>query len=282
LFLKKGKRKTTSTLRTMKLSAVATLIFLSGNQHVALGLSQSSPTSPTIRDDIPIHKVPFRQSPSSPYCYAVSSIVNLPSSSNFLATQVWPSARVAARAMQDYVELILPQEPSQPHQQQQTFTIAELGCGPGLPTIVSASTLSKHQLLYKVIATDIDQLALDLVSKAAKEQNLEIATRTYDLIEASYEEEWMDDVDLFVMSDVFESEAIAKGAAKLTSTVLLSSKRTNTHIWVFAQSDRAQREIFMKEIQRQHGINGWSSYDSFHPNDRLWCCDLDETRVDYG
>jgi predicted nicotinamide N-methyase len=173
---------------------------------------------------------------------------------------------------------MLSQQQQQKERPRRPFTIAELGCGPGLPSLVAASTLP-----CEVIATDVDPLALELVSTAAKEQQLDtvVSTRVYDLIRAEWDGGWMDDVDLFLLSDVFESEAIARGASKLITQHILT-KSTTQKVWVFAQSDRAQREVFMKAIQRHVNIDGWSAYEAFNPNDRLWCCDLDETRVDYG
>jgi predicted nicotinamide N-methyase len=166
-----------------------------------------------------------------------------------------------------------------------TTIICELGCGPGLPSLTAASSLG-----CQVIATDIDELALDLVTAASREQNLEnlVTTHLYDLVGAEWVSGWMDDVDLFVMSDVFESEAIAKGAAKLTKKVL---ERGSSKVWVFAQTDRAQREIYLRELQNivRHpfppgeGLSlHWSDFESYNPEDRLWLCGLDETTVDYG
>mmetsp|Transcript_59062 Transcript_59062/g.144523 ORF Transcript_59062/g.144523 Transcript_59062/m.144523 type:complete len:101 (-) Transcript_59062:1515-1817(-) len=99
----------------------------------------------------------------------------------------------------------------------------------------------------------------------------------------------MDDVDLWIMSDVFESKDIACGAAKLTNQILSRRGRSGPTVWVFAQSDRAQREIFLKELRclleedsSKSSNLDWSSLESYKPSNRLWLCDLDETRVDYG
>jgi predicted nicotinamide N-methyase len=216
-----------------------------------------------------------------PYCLAVSSILNLPTTSNFLATQVWPSARVAAKALEEYTESIVPDK-------NKRTTICELGCGPGLPSLTAAAAFKTRKHPCQVIATDIDDLALDLVSSAAKEQGLEsmVSTRIYDLIAADWDgSEWMEDVDLFVMSDVFETKAIAKGAAKLTHHVL--DNTNNAKMWVFAQSDRAQREVYWQELQRlcpnyASISRGWVAFERYDPNSRLCLCDLDETKVSYG
>lgn len=163
-----------------------------------------------------------------------------------------------------------------------TFKVCELGCGPGLPSLTAAATMANCQ----VIATDIDVMALDLVTAAAIEQNLSdsVMTRTYDLIQADWDHEWMNTVDLFVMSDVFESSAIALGAARLTKHVLNGD--SDARVWVFAQSDRAQREVYLSELQRLFPDDsqiraGWTAFDSYHADNRLWLCNLEETAVNY-
>lgn len=266
---------------------------------------------------------------ASPYALAVSSISDLPSQSNFLATQVWPSARVAARALQQYIPTLIERWRSTrlmdplPMTATSTATaifpivVCELGCGPGLPSLTAAATLAEnnnhdnHKI--RVVATDVDDLALHLVQAAAKEQGLDqvVSTRSYDLITASWEDDWMPNVDLWVMSDVFESASIAKGAAQLTHRILSSTTMVTTtativdqgedtdtktedgiRVWVFAQSDRAQREVYLEELRRLSSTSSWggssssslawSPMESYDPNNRLWLCDLDETRVDYG
>jgi predicted nicotinamide N-methyase len=244
----------------------------------------SRPSSPitdttTVRG-LPVHRVPLRQSsPSSPYCLAVSSIANLPPKCNFLATQVWPSARVAARALEQHAPNVAPSAVADA-----ALTVCELGCGPGLPSLTAAT------LRHNVVATDVEELALDLVRAAATEQGVgdRIVTRKVDLVDMGStcwedDDDWIKAVDLFVMSDVFECEAVAIGAARLTQKVLSSSSRNK--VWVFAQSDRAQREVYLKELKRifpSSASLGWCTYDQYNPQDRLWLCDLDETRVDYG
>jgi hypothetical protein len=242
-----------------------------------------NPTSPSSRSHfevrgMPVHRVPLRQSSSSsPYCLAVSTTSNLPLGCNFLATQVWPSARVAARALQQYSTLTTSGAIAKT-----SMTICELGCGPGLPSLTAAAEC------HNVVATDVDELALELVQAAADEQGLghRITTRKVDLVNCAstgWEDDWMKSVDLFVMSDVFESKAVAIGAAKFTKKVLSTS--TTSRVWVFAQTDRAQREVYRNELRRMYlreRYIGWSTYDEYNPEDRLWLCDLDETRVNYG
>jgi hypothetical protein len=213
-----------------------------------------------------VHKVPLRRTDAaSPYCLAVSSpidIIDRPGT-NFLATQVWPSARTAAICLERYLH--------------QEWTVCEFGCGPGLPSLTAASVGAK-----KVYATDLDTFALELVTKAAQDQNLSerVETLPFDLINGE-----LDDVpkaDLYVLSDVFESASVAKGAARISERVLQQGSR----VWVFAQSDRAQREVYLEEMRTilEDGSLSWSPMDesSSPEHVKLWLCDIDETTVKYG
>mmetsp|Transcript_6694 Transcript_6694/g.18176 ORF Transcript_6694/g.18176 Transcript_6694/m.18176 type:complete len:331 (+) Transcript_6694:58-1050(+) len=269
-------------------------------------------------DEIPIHKVPFsfilphddagiesnhrdgeptlseaRQESSdqpnlvvepdqTPFCYAVSSIMDLPSATNFLATQVWPSARVAAESIERYAD--------------RAWTICELGCGPGLPSIASARL--GHAA---VIATDLDAFCLRLVQRAAQDQRLIVQTRRVDLTWEVDEfvtntQEWCDTVDLFVLSDVFENHAVATGAARITAHLLSQQQnsqegaKSDKHgdrpkVWVFAQSDRAQREVFLQEMRMLlcDDTLAWSPMlDGPGRQGNLWLCDLEELQVRYS
>ena len=214
---------------------------------------------------VSVHAVPLRQNDdTSPYCYAASSIVDLKPSMNFLATQVWPSARVASLALERHAC--------------KDWTVCEFGCGPGLPSLTAAT------LGCQVYATDLDEFALDLVQAAAQSQQLlpHVQTRRVDLIQGfeTKDKDWMQDIDLFMFSDVFENGHVAQGAARITQQILETSK---AKVWVFAQSDRAQREVFLQELQQT--INpklSWEPIDSYNAEDQLWLCDLDETTVSYG
>ena len=258
-----------------------------------------------------------------PYCFALSSIAGLPPATNFLATQVWPSARVAAATLEDRVfgssGLLVSATGEGPP------TVCELGCGPGLPSLVvaaGAAASGEGGCAVRVIATDVDPFALDLVAAAAGEQGLladgsggggVLSTRVLDLVrtgERLAEEDsgsgnantidddidnddslsWLRDVDLFVLSDVFESGAVAAGAARLTHRVLSwgaseTKPRRPRRVWVFAQTDRAQREAYREELGALLGFEAvpeWSSPESFGVSDLLWLCDVDETLVAYG
>jgi hypothetical protein len=215
-----------------------------------------------------VHQVPLRRTDAtSPYCLAVSSpmdIIDRPGT-NFLATQVWPSARTAAICLERYLLL-----------QNGPFTVCEFGCGPGLPSLTAAFAGAK-----KVYATDLDTFALDLVTKAAQDQNLSerVEALPFDLINGE-----LDDVpkaDLYVFSDVFESASVAKGAARISKRVLQQGSR----VWVFAQSDRAQREVYLQEMRTilQDSSLSWHLESESSPDDvKVWLCDIDETTVKYG
>ena len=256
---------------------------------------------------VSVHKTPLRRPctsatstlPPSPWCYSVdafsvsdfddqcesssssssdtagrpSTDITAPTvSPNFLATQVWPSARAAAVAIERY---------SDP-----TWSICEFGCGPALPSIVAATTRSKGA---RVVATDYEEFALQLVDAAATEQGLDsiISTHMHDL---TSDDDALPEADCYVMSDVFECAAVAYGAARQTVRALNLGKR----VWVFAQSDRAQREVYKKhinellqldneynakkdkEVQWQSDLSGIDMRQ-----ERLVLFDVDETKVEY-
>lgn len=223
---------------------------------------------------IAVHPVPLRRhndpDAASVYSLAASNIQDV--RGNFLATQVWPSARTAALALERH--LLVPAE----------TVVCEFGCGPGLPSLTAASLGACH-----VYATDLDEFALELVEKAAEQQGLleSLTTRKFDLIH-SYTDE-IPYADLYLMSDVFECNAVAEGAAKITAEIL---ERGTATVWVFAQSDRAQREMYLKELQKlvqdptlcwrpnKLANDGLKGSLQFHK--RLWLCDIDETSVCYG
>ncbi|CAJ1932416.1 unnamed protein product [Cylindrotheca closterium] len=268
-------------------------------------------------------------SKSSPFAYSIASILDLDSSrDNFLATQVWPSARVAAQALLRY-------DPNSRHgglfandnndngekmASSTKWKMCEFGCGPGLPSLAAAHTNHYSQ----VVATDLDEFCLELVQAAAKDQGLEhvITTQVLDLTkdpkmllglsttaEASEGDDsvseinaassssssprplpssyaWMKDIDLFVMADIFENSQVAKGAAAWTKFLMNSSSLHRPRIWVFAQSDRAQREIYLETLKEICGMEAkdlkWLPLEDCNENDSLWLVDLDETQVQYG
>ena len=79
---------------------------------------------------------------------------------------------------------------------------------------------------------------------------------------------------------------VAKGAALITTRLL--KENHSSKIWVFAQSDRAQREVYLQELQYLLLAPSLTWSQSMQPpdilckEDRLWLCNIDETNVFYG
>ena len=196
---------------------------------------------------------------------------------------MWPSARAAATTIEQI------SDPS--------WSICEFGCGPGLPSIVAAATRAASSCSKredgngaatgssagaKVIATDYDEFALRLVEAAAREQELDSVTSTQ-MFDLTCTETEIPDADLYVMSDVFECREVAVGAAIQTLRALNLGKR----VWIFAQSDRAQREIYRDHLNELLHENGrvaveWTEMANVQEHDdSLILFDVDETKVEY-
>jgi predicted nicotinamide N-methyase len=217
-----------------------------------------------------LNKVKLRQHESSPWTYTASvdptiEQVSAVQKYNFLATQVWPSAREASFFLEKHVN--------------KSWKCCELGCGPGLPSLTMAQAGCKT-----VIATDVDEVALEMVQKAANEQQLtNLQTMKVDLTGPTGV---LDEIlaDLYIMSDVFENSQVAFGAANMTMNALNSGARC----WVFAQSDRAQRNSYIEKLQElgaeKYGLLEWRLSNRVEPkgSDTLLLIDLDEVNVDYG
>jgi hypothetical protein len=187
--------------------------------------------------------------------------------------------------------------------------MCEFGCGPGLPSLTAANMiksasggiLGSQTLLKRVVATDVDSVALSLVAQAAKEQGLGsiLSVQPFDLIENADATSLVPHADLYLLADVFESSHVARGAAILTSRLLRDDcgRCAPCQVWVFAQTDRAQREVYLDEMKRllQDESLSWSPVEigppssvprsdaqtGSSPSSRLWLCDVDETRVKY-
>lgn len=249
-----------------------------------LALSLSGVTASYEVSGIKVHQVLLhRNDEKSPFCYAAASALDVmntaiqsegggSTSINFLASQVWPSARVAASALEKHMD--------------PEWTVCEFGSGPGLPSITAAKLGAR-----KVIATDLDQFALELVDHASRAQDLShiISTAKLDITK---EPHFSDDAnaipqaDLYLFSDIFESTDVAVGAAAASQAILQNVN--HARIWVFAQADRACREDFLGEMKRHlddHDL-AWIPLESFQNQvlleERLICFDLDETKVSYG
>ena len=232
---------------------------------------------------VKVYKVHLRRDEErSPFCYAASSALDvmdasIPSESgsesiNFLASQVWPSARVAAFALERHMD--------------PAWTVCEFGCGPGLPSLTAAKLGAR-----KVVATDVDQFALKLVDHASRSQDLShiVSTRTIDITRKpvfSGNSNVIPIADLYLVSDIFESPDVAVGAALATQAIMKNNK--HARIWVFAQADRACREDYLRDMRQYLGDPdlSWSPLDSFQDHgclaEGLICFDLDETKVSYG
>jgi len=256
-----------------------------------LALSTPPTASNTeLLSNLKLHKVYLRQQQTSfsPWCYALTIDPATESTNaikyNFLASQVWPSARVAAKSCESYFQH---HSHSNHHKTRKKWKICELGCGPALPSLTLAS------MDMEVVATDIDELALQIATKAAKEQNLghNFCTKILDL---TGDVSVIDDIDadFYILSDVFESSQVAEGAARMTVKALQSGK----NVWCFAQSDRVQREAYRSALERSglgivYGDLEWKPFSDqiFISEERenldsikLLLCDLDEVQVDYG
>ena len=286
--------------------------------------------------------VPLRRSdPSSPWCYAASltpaividddlidtdgndggkkpaapqTTFSLPAGANFLATQVWPSSRTASCIIERHLD--------------PTWTVCELGCGPGLPSLTAAKKGAAN-----VIATDVDEFALEMVRAAALEQGFintlvdvvaedtdlkkqQFVTQKFDL---TSKENVLPEADLYILSDVFESLTVAEGAAWHVQSLLSKNEqkskqnfeilgtksdesiefnssfdtstetsndttKAKSRVWVFAQSDRAQRDSFLKKLRETYDelLPGWTTNHTPDIDANLWLFDLDETNVQYN
>lgn len=233
---------------------------------------------------IKVHRVPHRQQQeNSPFCFAASSALDVMTRSssqssegasspiNFLASQVWPSARVAASALEKHMD--------------PAWTVVEFGCGPALPSLMAAKLGAK-----KVYATDIDEFALELVDHASRAQDLSeiVSTRridiTQELVFSSSSGNAIPKADLYLFSDIFECRDVAIGAAAASHAILKDLK--GARIWVFAQSDRACREDYLKEMKLylDDPDLAWTPLDDYDKNsssNRIFLFDLDETTVKY-
>ena len=208
---------------------------------------------------IQVSKAPLRRGAADgPYCFVAQNPTQLRRHDNFLATQVWPSARLAATCVEAHLN--------------KEWTVCELGCGPGLPALTAA-----HCGSSKVYATDIDSLALKMLQAAAKEQKLDVETSIVDLTS----DEPLPDADLYILSDVFETGRVAEGAARVVEDILSSQAR----VWVFAQTDRAQREVFLETLKKRcnNPSLAWCSPGSLDfANEVILLVDVDENNVLYG
>ena len=69
----------------------------------------------------------------------------------------------------------------------------------------------------------------------------------------------------------------------------MKALEAGARVWTFAQSDRAQREIYLKELEnlgaKKYGLVAWEMNDLSSDNisdEMLLLFDLDEVNVSYG
>ena len=135
-----------------------------------------------------------------------------------LATQLWPSARVASGLVADAAPA----------------SMVEIGCGLALPSLAAA------RAGVSVLATDRDAVALDFVSAAAEDQNIDIATRVFDVEDASTA---LPPGDLVVLADVFVTDPVAEACAARCEEAL----RRGSQVLVVAAA-RSTRDAFLRAL----------------------------------
>ena len=135
-----------------------------------------------------------------------------------LATQLWPSARIAAGLVADAAPA----------------SMLEIGCGLALPSLAAA------RAGVSVLATDRDSVALDFVSAAAADQNIDIATRVFDVEDASTA---LPPGDLVVLADVFVTDPVAEACAARCEEAL----RRGSDVLVVA-AERSTRDAFLRAL----------------------------------
>ena len=137
-----------------------------------------------------------------------------------LATQLWPSARIAAG-------LVAGVAPA---------SMVEVGCGLALPSLAAA------RAGVSVLATDRDAVALDFVKHAAEDQNIDLATQVFDVEDASTA---LPPGDLVVMADVFVTDPVAEACAARCEEAL----RRGSDVLVVAAA-RSTRGAFLRALGR--------------------------------
>ena len=143
-----------------------------------------------------------------------------------LATQLWPSARVAARALEK-----LP-----------SFGSAlELGAGTGLPSLAAARAGAR------VLATDRDATSLAYAAAAADDQGLTLATAVFDVADFAAP---LPPADVVVVADVFVTDAVAAACGRRVGEAL---RRGST--CVVADARRSTRDAFLAAL-RAEGFSG--------------------------
>jgi len=214
-------------------------------------------------ENVVLRKEFLERGGDSPFCLVAESAmdVNLNQpAANFLATQLWPSARTASAAVSKYSS--------------QDWEIYEIGCGPGLPALTAAARGARH-----VLATDVDQFALKLVKKASFLQGLEnLDTAKLDLLENGNP---IPPADLFIITDVFESTSVAVAAATLTSRVV-EGKGKEAYGCFHSRNVCNVTHTLSNSNPELKNMLTWTPMNHGPSQGRLWLCDVDETAVKYS
>ena len=137
-----------------------------------------------------------------------------------LSTQLWPSARIAAGLVADAAPA----------------SLVEIGCGLALPSLAAA------RAGIQTLATDRDAVALDFVSAAGEDQNIDIATQVFDVEDASTA---LPPGDLVVLADVFVTDPVAEACAARCEEAL----RRGSDVLVVAAA-RSTRDAFLRALGR--------------------------------
>jgi 2-polyprenyl-3-methyl-5-hydroxy-6-metoxy-1,4-benzoquinol methylase len=137
-----------------------------------------------------------------------------------LATQLWPSARIAA-------SILAAAAPA---------SMVEIGCGLALPSLAAA------RAGIRALATDRDAVALDFVKHAAADQGLDVSTQLFDVEDESSP---LPPGDLCVFADVFVTDPVAEACAARCEEAL----RRGSDVLVVA-AERSTRDAFLRALGR--------------------------------
>ena len=137
-----------------------------------------------------------------------------------LSTQLWPSARIAADLVADLAPA----------------SMVEVGCGLALPSLAAA------RAGVRALATDRDAVALEFVAAAAEDQDINVATRVFDVQDASTA---LPPGDLVVIADVFVTDPVAEACAARCEEAL----RRGSDVLVVAAA-RSTRDAFLGALGR--------------------------------
>ena len=114
--------------------------------------------------------------------------------------------------------------------------MVEIGCGLALPSLAAA------RAGVRVLATARANVARNLVSAAAEDQNGDIATQVFDVEDASTA---LPPGDLVVLADVFVTDPIAEACAARCEEAL----RRGSDVLVVAAA-RSTRDAFLRALGR--------------------------------